>query len=142
MMRRRLRWHGPLKTRYLPFTEHVTALCLKSPCEALHAEQEYSVVSLSKELEERQDCVLLQEEVEDKEADQDPDLAHHVFVPPSALILGEPVTAGELAISATLPHQLASAHTCVYLMPVRAPPQQAIVRGTTACDTSLHSVLR
>ena len=26
---------------------------------------------------------------------EDPDLAHHVFVPPSALILGEPATAGE-----------------------------------------------
>ena len=26
---------------------------------------------------------------------EDPDLAHHVFVPPSALILGEPGTAGE-----------------------------------------------
>ena len=26
---------------------------------------------------------------------EDPDLAHHVFVPPSALILGEPAAAGE-----------------------------------------------
>jgi len=39
--------------------------------------------------------MLLQGVEADNDAEVDPDLAYHVFVPPSALILGEPATAGK-----------------------------------------------
>lgn len=39
--------------------------------------------------------MLLQAAEADNDAEVDPDLAYHVFVPPSALILGEPAAAGK-----------------------------------------------